>query len=120
MDLALIFGSGIIPKEVTDSVGIPVQSGGFIARIIVILFGSLYVGHNIILLYTIVELSVDLEITRRATVMIFHKLEGNKVKVKDPEQVTEAKKEVLNSIPDLYSNDWNWFISFVFQSGEGV
>ena len=28
LDLALIFGSGIIPKEVTDNVGIPVQSGG--------------------------------------------------------------------------------------------
>ena len=103
LGLALIFGSGFIPKEVTNSVGIQVQGGSIIAGIVVILFGFLFAWISTILLYTIGEISDDLEIARRATVMIYHALEGNKVK--EPEQVTEAVKEVLSSVQDLDEKD---------------
>ena len=68
-----------------------------------ILSGFLFAWISTILLYTIGEMSDDLEIARRATVMIYHALEGNKVK--EPEQVTEAVKEVLSSVQDLDEKD---------------
>ena len=99
LGLVLIFGAGFIPEEITQSAGIQPGISTIIAGILVILIGFLNAWLHTILLYTIGEISDDLEIMRRATVMIYHKLEEDKVE--EPKQVKDAVQDVLSNISDL-------------------
>ena len=99
LGLVLIFGAGFIPEEITQSAGIQPGISTIIAGILVILIGFLNAWLHTILLYTIGEISDDLEIMRRATVMIYHQLEEDKVE--EPKQVKDAVQDVLSNISDL-------------------
>ena len=93
--LALIFGGGPVADAVGDAYGVKIQGAGVIIGILVIVFGFLSAWLSTIILYTLGEIADDLEIARRATVMIYHKLEGNSVKT--PPEVKEAVRQELES-----------------------